>query len=228
MVSFPRDQNLVRFGKSSSTKNTFIAKYLYIKIIPLYFPFLFPSLIFSFLFHTDSPSHFFRLPLDPRRTYTMGNFFRILNSIFFTVTVVCVIAVYAGTDSQVVQCLPYPSSNKDLIFPPPKITSIEFNNYSYDMICGMAPVDPTDANYIAWFSPIHLLNIGPQHIQVSVAGGFIPGGPNGGYWRIPWPVQDGINMLMGGYDIGCYSSSSLLNYSMVVYTAYCSEGTFFL
>jgi hypothetical protein len=131
--------------------------------------------------------------------------------------------VEGGADPVVVQCSPFPPNNS-FVFPPPVVTTVQWNNYSYGMLCGMQSTDPMDATFVAWAGYAFTMS-GPLHeathglLATTSSGTLASIGP----WKQPWPVQEGIDLGEGGFDAGCYSSSERTNYTAIFYTAYCSE-----
>jgi hypothetical protein len=91
------------------------------------------------------------------------------------------------------------------------------------MICGIQSADPLDAFFLAWIGGPRTLNTSRamESLYVSAASGF---SPSSGPWKLPWPVQDGVELVdEGGFDVGYYSSSSRVGGSgaALVYSTYC-------
>lgn len=132
--------------------------------------------------------------------------------------------VTAGSDPILIPCARLPDT-KNYTFPPPIVTTVQWNNYSVGMICGMQPVDPLDSMFVAWAGNAFSMGGGDREyayrsLLVSTAAGT---SPTWGAWRQAWPVQEGINLGEGGFDAGCYSSSAVGNYSALFYSVVCSE-----
>ena len=106
-------------------------------------------------------------------------------------------------------------------FPPPIFASIEWNKYSYGMVCGLQSIDPLDSLFVGFIGQVFSMNTShaTQDLVSTISSGF----NTNGMWKSPWAVQDGIFFNPGGFDVACYSSSKTMNLSAFVYSAGCSE-----
>jgi hypothetical protein len=144
--------------------------------------------------------------------------------IALTAVIGSVSSVSGDSSAIAVPCSPMPNSTAEAVFPPPLIHAVQWNDYSVGMICGIQSADPLDAFFLAWIGGPRTMNTtyAISNLYASSVSGF---SASSGPWKMPWPVQDGVELVdEGGFDVGCYSSSSRVGGSGValVYAVGCS------
>ena len=128
--------------------------------------------------------------------------------------------IYGMAGANIVPCNQMPEGGNPT-FPPPIFASIEWNKYSYGMVCGLQSIDPLDSLFVGYIGQVFSMNTSyaTRDLVSTVSSGF----NTNGMWKSPWAVQDGISFYPGGFDVACYSSSKTMNLSAFVYSALCSE-----